>query len=96
MADSQPSTGSGDARTTPNLNTGRGAVSTARHADEQVVLGVRDRLPGRDAKRFGMCPAVVFGQDLTEVARAVGNGLTADLAARHRKVGYGHWETAGT
>jgi hypothetical protein len=49
-----------------------------------------------EAERFGMGPAVVLGQDLTEAARPVGNGLTADLAARHRKMGHGHREAAGT
>jgi hypothetical protein len=57
---------------------------------------VWDRLPGREAERFGMGPAVVLGQDLTEAARPVGNGLTADLAACHRKMGHGHREAAGT
>jgi len=73
-----------------------GAVGTARRADGQVVLGLWDRLAGREAERFGMGPAVVPGQDLTEAARPVGKGLTADLAARHRKVGHGHREAAGT
>ena len=43
-----------------------------------------------------MGPAVVLGQDLAEAARPVGNGLTADLAACHRKMGHGHREAAGT
>jgi len=35
--------------------------------------GLRDRLPGREAERFGVGPAVVFGQDLAEVAGPVGD-----------------------
>ena len=58
------------------------------------VLG--GRLPGRDAERFGVGPAVVFGQDLAEAAGPVGDGAAADLAARDRKLGNGHWEAAGT
>lgn len=41
-------------------------------------------LLGRDAERFGMGPAVVLGQDLTEVSRPVGHGAMADLAAGDR------------
>ena len=37
-------------------------------------------LPGRDAERFGMGPAVVLGQDLTEAAGPVRHGALADLA----------------
>jgi len=32
-----------------------------------------DRLPGWDAERLGMYPAVVLGQDLAEVAGTVGD-----------------------
>jgi hypothetical protein len=53
-------------------------------------------LPDRQAERFGMGPAVVLGQDVTEAARPVGNALLADLAACHRKMGHGHREAAGT
>ena len=53
-------------------------------------------LPGREAERFRMGPAVVLGQDVTEAARPVGNALIADLAACHRKMGHGHREPAGT
>ncbi len=59
-----------------------------------VVRGLRDRLPGSEAERFGMGPAVVPGQDLTEVAGAVRDGAVADLAAGDRKMGNGHRETA--
>jgi hypothetical protein len=40
--------------------------------------------------------AVVLGQDLAEAARPVRDGAAADLAARDRKTGNGHGETAGT
>jgi len=53
-------------------------------------------LPGGEAKRFRMGAAVVLGQDVAEAARPVGNGLAADLAACHRKMGHGHREAAGT
>ncbi len=43
-------------------------------------------LPGREAERFGMGPAVVLGQDLAEVAGPVRDGAAADLAARDRQM----------
>ena len=49
-----------------------------------VVRGLRDRLPGCDVERFGMGPAVVLGQDLTEGAGPVRDGAVADLAAGDR------------
>ena len=52
-------------------------------------------LPGREAERLGMGPAVMLGQDLAEVAGPVGDGASADLAARHRKLGNSHREAAG-
>jgi hypothetical protein len=58
--------------------------------------GLRGRLPGTEAERFGMGPAVVLGQDLAEVPGPVGDGAVADLAARDRKMGDGHREAAGT
>ena len=58
--------------------------------------GLRERLPGRQAERFRMGPAVVLGQDLAEAAGSVRDCATADLAAGNRKMGYGHRETAGT
>ena len=58
--------------------------------------GLRGRLPGRKAERFGMGPAVVPGQDLAEVPGPVGDGVVAELAARDRKMGDGHREAAGT
>jgi hypothetical protein len=39
------------------------------------------RLAGRDAERFGMGPAIVLGQDLTEAAWPVRHGAVADVAA---------------
>jgi hypothetical protein len=39
---------------------------------------------------------VVLGQDLAEVSWPVRDGASADLAARDRKLGYGHRKTAGT
>jgi hypothetical protein len=58
--------------------------------------GLSGRLPGREAERLGMGPAVVLGQDLAEVPGPVGDGAVADLAARDRKMGNGHREAAGT
>ena len=48
------------------------------------VRRLRDRLPGCDAEYFGMSPAIVLRQDLTEVARPVRDGAAADLAAGDR------------
>lgn len=42
-----------------------------------------------------MDPMVMLGQDLAEAARSVGDRAAADLAARDRKMGNGHGETAG-
>jgi hypothetical protein len=61
----------------------------------RFVPGLRRRLPGRQAERFGMDPMVMLGQDLAEAARSVGDRAAADLAARDRKMGNGHGETAG-
>jgi len=52
------------------------------------------RLLGREAERFGMGPAVVPGQDLTEAAGSVRDGAVADLAAGDRQPGKGHGEAA--
>ena len=46
--------------------------------------GLRDQLPGCEVERFGMGPAVVLCQDLTEVAGPVRDGAVADLAAGDR------------
>jgi hypothetical protein len=53
------------------------------------------RLPGRDAERFGMGPAVVPGQDLAEAAGPVRDGAVTDLATGDRQLGNGHREAAG-
>jgi len=54
------------------------------------------RLLGRYAERFGMGPAVVPGQDLTEAAGSVRDGAVADLATGDRQLGNSHREaTAG-
>ena len=53
-------------------------------------------LPGEEAKRLGMGPAVVLGQDLGEAAGPVGDGAMADLAAREGKTSNGDGEAAGT
>ena len=57
--------------------------------------GLLGRLPGTEAERFGMGPAVVLGQDLAEVPGPVGDGAVADLAARDRKMGDGHKGSGG-
>jgi sugar lactone lactonase YvrE len=49
-----------------------------------VVAESGERLPGCGVERFGMGPAVVLGQDLTEVAGPVRDGALADLAAGDR------------
>jgi hypothetical protein len=47
------------------------------------------------AKRSGMGPAVVLGQDLAEAAGAMGDRAVADLTACDRKMGNGAGEAAG-
>jgi hypothetical protein len=59
------------------------------------VMRQRAGLLGRDAKRFGMGPAVVLGQDLAEAAGPVRDGAAADLATGDRQLGNGHREAAG-
>ena len=49
----------------------------------------------RDAKHFGMGPAVVLGQDLTEAAGPARHGAAADLAKGDRQLGNSHREAAG-
>ena len=46
----------------------------------------------RDAEHFGMRPAVVLGQDLTEAAGPVRHRAVADLATGDRQLGNGHRE----
>jgi hypothetical protein len=67
---------------------GRPVAASADSAE-----GLRGRLPAREAGRFGMDPAV---QDLAEATGPARDGAAADLAARDRKLGDGHWEAAGT
>ena len=52
-------------------------------------------LPGGQAERFGMGPAVVLGQGLAEAAGPVRHGAAADLAAGERQLGNGDGEAAG-
>jgi len=58
--------------------------------------GLWNWLPGREAERFGVGPAVVLSEHLTEAAWPVCNGAAADLTGRDRKTGNGHREAAGT
>jgi hypothetical protein len=60
-----------------------------------VVAAAGGRLPGRDAERFGMRPAVMLSQDLAEAAGPVRHGTVADLAAGDRQLGDGHREAPG-
>ncbi len=53
------------------------------------------RLPGREAEYFWVGATVMLGQGLAEGAGPVGDGATADLAARDRQVGNGDREAAG-
>lgn len=52
-------------------------------------------LPRGEAQLFRVVAAVVLGQDLADLARRVGDGAMADLAAGERKLGDGHGEAAG-
>jgi hypothetical protein len=61
----------------------------------ECIGGSPGSLRGRDAERFGVSPAVVLGQHLTEVAGPVGDGAVADLTARDRELGNGHGKAAG-
>jgi len=53
-------------------------------------------LPGREAERFGMGPAIVLGQDVAGLPGPVRDGAMADLAACNRKMRHGYREAAGT
>jgi hypothetical protein len=81
-------------RSSPAASSSRVGGLVVASADS--AEGLRGRLPGTEAGRFGMGPAVVPGQDLAEVAGLVGDGAAADLAAGDRKMGDGHREAAGT
>jgi hypothetical protein len=65
-------------------------------ASADSAEGLPGRLPGTEAERFGMSPAVVPGQDLAEATGPERDCAAADLAARDRKLGDGHREAAGT
>jgi len=54
--------------------------------------GLGSPLPGSGGEYLGVGPAVVLSQDLAEIARPVGDGPLAELAAREGKVGDGHRE----
>lgn len=54
------------------------------------------RLPGREAERFGMGPAIVLGQGVAGLPRPVSDGAVADLAACNRKMRHGYREAART
>jgi len=58
--------------------------------------GLRGRLPGRQAERFGVGPAVVLGEHFAKAARPVRDGAMANLAARDRKAGNGDRKAAGS
>jgi hypothetical protein len=80
------------------LTRGESRPGPADVGDEKLrdrAQGLRDRLPGCELKRFGMGPAVVLGQDLSEGAEPVGDGAPADLAAGDRQLRDGHRKAAG-
>ncbi len=79
----------------PALRQGRPRPADARGGMADGA-GLGGRLPGSDAERFGVGPAVVLGQNLAEVAGPVRDGAVAELAARDRKLGNGHRKAAGT
>ena len=54
------------------------------------------RLPGREAERLGVGPAIVLGQDVAGLPGPVRDGAAADLAACNRKMRHGYREAAGT
>ena len=56
-------------------------------ASADSAESLRDRLPGRDAERFGMGSAVVPSQDVAALAGPAGDGAAAGLAVRDRKMG---------
>ncbi len=56
-------------------------------ASADSAEGLRGRLPGRQAERFGIGPVVVLGQDLAEVRGPAGEGAVAELAAREAEGG---------
>jgi hypothetical protein len=62
------------------LAQGRPGAIDADDGTRGVMRAACGGLLGRDAERFGMGPAVVLGQDLTEAAGPVRHGAVADLA----------------
>jgi hypothetical protein len=50
---------------------------------------------GREAERFGIGPAVVLSQDLTQAAGPVRDGAMADLATGDVELGNRYREAAG-
>jgi hypothetical protein len=81
----------------PNLVSQAGLVPVVALAQRAGLasLGACTGLLRRDAEHFGMGPAVVLGQDLTEAAGPVRHGAVADLATGDRQLGNGHREAAG-
>jgi hypothetical protein len=67
-------------RSPARLTQGRPGEIDAGDGTRGVMRAACGGLPGRDAERFGMGPAVVLGQDLTEAAGPVRHGALADLA----------------
>jgi hypothetical protein len=60
-----------------------------------VMQAAGEGLPGRDAERFRMGPAVVLGQDIAEAPGPVCDGAVADLAAGDWQLDDGHRERRG-
>jgi hypothetical protein len=78
------------------LETGRRDASNGTPcACHQPCGDLRDRLPGCKVQCFGMGPAVVAGQDLSEVTGPVCDGTVTDLATGDRKLSNGHREATG-
>jgi hypothetical protein len=73
----------------------RVAIDSDRWRCPQGNAGSLRSLLGREAERFGVGPAVVLGQDLTEAAGPVSDGAVADLATGDRQLGNGHRKAAG-
>ena len=63
-------------------------------ACEDSGRGLRDRLSRCEFEHFGMDPAVMLGQDLSEGAGPVGDSAVADLTAGDWKLGNDHREAA--
>ena len=83
-------------RSPARLMQGRPGAIDAGDGTRGVMRAACGGLLGRDAERFGMGPAVVLGQGLTEAARPVRHGALADLATGDRQLANGHREAAGS